>query len=168
MKYILIESLLLVIALIIQVIIWRIKVPERQTKCIIFINISVLMIFILFVYFFQLQNFFISNIYIFNFIIFHLITLMSYLITFSAIEADSPSLLILYLIYLKKTDGLLLEELYKILNDQVLIHTRINDLYAGNMAYKSNDRISLTSKGKFMAFMFYQYRKLLKLQNYGG
>ncbi len=167
MKYILIESLLLFISFVIQVIVWRIKVPKRQSKWIIFININILIVFLLIIAY-QFQTFFVSSIYIFNFIIFHLIALMSYLITFSAIEADSPSLLILYLIYLQKTDGLLRDDLYHLLNDQVLIHTRINDLLVGKMAFKSDDRIYLSGKGKVMAFMFHQYRRLLKLQNYGG
>jgi hypothetical protein len=159
--------LLFAIALILHFIIWRICLPKRQTKALTLIFFGVLFFGALlcfkctaairiFAYhppgsiseFFQLCLFF-------------SVLTVAYLITYSAVEADSPSLVIAMKIYAAGPTGLSKDTLERELNNAVLITPRIRDLVMDKMVESVGGRYRLKTKGIWMARLFGFYRKLM-------
>jgi hypothetical protein len=87
---------------------------------------------------------------------------LAYLITYSAIEADSPSLLIVIKIFEADSFGLSKESLEYELNNAVLIEPRINDLTRDKMAEFHEGKYRLRMKGILLARLFTFYRNMLK------
>jgi hypothetical protein len=155
---------LLIVSLLIQLIVWKIKVPKRQTKtvlCIFFlVMISGLLVIgaiadrlnILaiksFSEYFHVSLFFIS-------------LTLAYMITYSAIEVDSPSLVMINTIAKAGPEGLDQKLFIQMMNDDLLVKPRITDLLNDKMAYYNGDKYRLTLKGILFARLFVFYRKLL-------
>jgi hypothetical protein len=86
---------------------------------------------------------------------------LSYMITYSALEADSPTLVMVMTIEKAGQEGLDKKEFDSILNDDLLIKPRIRDLITDKMAYLDEEKYKLTSKGVLFARIFILYRRLL-------
>lgn len=89
--------------------------------------------------------------------------ILSYMITYTAIEADSPSLVITQKIQAAGRNGLPQDELAVFLSDERLIVPRVKDLVTDKMACVQAGRYRLTPKGRLMAEGFILYRSLLGL-----
>ena len=87
---------------------------------------------------------------------------LSYMITYSAFEADSPTLVMVMTIEKAGQGGLDKKEFIQRLNDDILIKPRIRDLITDKMAYLDGEKYRLTSKGVLFARIFILYRRLLK------
>ena len=87
---------------------------------------------------------------------------LAYMITYSAIEADSPSLLIIMKIYEAGSSGLSKEILYREMNDDILIRPRVNDLIVDKMADLQGKRYRLKIKGIYMARLFTFFRGVMR------
>jgi hypothetical protein len=87
----------------------------------------------------------------------------SYLITYTAIEADSPSLVITSAIASTDAVGLTQNELYRRLDDELLILPRVEDLVRDGWVRCEAGRYRLTGKGLMFARLFGAYRRLLGL-----
>lgn len=85
----------------------------------------------------------------------------AYVITYSAIEADSPSLLMVLEIRRAGKAGLPEGVLFAQLDDAVLIHPRLADLLRDRMAVLEEGRYRLTGKGRWMARLFAAQRRVL-------
>jgi len=94
--------------------------------------------------------------------IFHISLTLAYMITYSAIEADSPSLVMVMAIANSGPNGMDAKEFEATLNDDLLIRPRIMDLITDKMAYKEDGRYRLTKKGLLFANIFIYYRRLLR------
>jgi hypothetical protein len=92
---------------------------------------------------------------------FNISFILAYMITYSAIEVDSPSIVIIMKIYKFGSEGVEQEKLENIVNDDLLIKSRLKDLLIDKMAYLENGKFKLTSKGNLLANIFIYYRKLL-------
>lgn len=152
------------LAFVIHLIVWRIRVPKRQTKTLLQIFFAVLILGLLvlqntpsalgfspldsFAEYLHISLFFIS------------ITL-AYMITYSALEADSPSLVMIMTIARAGSDGLSKEAFEHSMNDDLLVKPRIRDLILDQMAYLEGDKYRVTVKGALFARIFIFYRKLL-------
>ncbi len=90
-----------------------------------------------------------------------------YIFNYPAIEADSPSLLIIQHIADAGSHGLAKEELYKMMTDDMLIKTRIMDLMKDGLVYKSGDIYRLTKKGNYTERVFIFYRRILNMPKGG-
>jgi len=88
---------------------------------------------------------------------------LAYMITYSAIEVDSPSLLIIRKISKVGPIGLTRDQLEYEMNDSVLIEPRINDMLLDRMAELREERYRLTMKGILMAHLFTFYRNLMRV-----
>ncbi len=89
--------------------------------------------------------------------------IFSWLITYSAIEADSPSLVILLAIDGKGPEGMPENDIYSSANDGILLKPRIKDLLTDRMARLENGKYLLTAKGRAMAALFKAQRTVLGL-----
>jgi len=159
--------ILFFIAFLCQIIIWKIHIPERQTKALVVLFFCILTIgllsLVIISHFYTITNWPVprtSSDYLHITLLFTSLTL-AYMITYSAIEVDSPSLLIILKISDKGTQGLDRKELEETMNDALLIMPRITDLLTDKMAYLEGDQYKLTRKGKIVAKIFIIYRKIL-------
>ena len=92
---------------------------------------------------------------------FYLSLLLAYMITYTALEADSPSLVMVMAISSAAPDGLDKTRFDQMMSDDTLIVPRIKDLVLDKMAYVDGEKYHLTPKGILMAQIFVFYRKLL-------
>lgn len=87
---------------------------------------------------------------------------LAYIVSYSAIEVDSPSLVILLNIAKSSSGGLSKEGLYGIMSDEMLVIPRITDLVNDKMVLIDKDKYSLSPKGVFFINIFIFFRGLLK------
>jgi len=165
--------LLILLSFLIHLIIWKIRLPKYQTKTLILIFFGT---FFISIFLFELfipanyqssqyvpQNFF-DYVHIF---LFFTSIMFAYLITYSAIEVDSPSLVITELIFDAGPGGLSKDALFTRLSDEVLVIPRINDLLRDNMIVSKGGKLNLTRKGKWFVMIFIFYRFLLNAKRGG-
>lgn len=159
-------SLMLLLSFIIHLVIWRIRRPLRQTIGILVIFLVVLLagiIFLLldFVSHDRRLNNLLNLCEVVQLILYYGSMTLAYMITYSAIEVDSPSLVIIRQISDSGPNGLTEEELLGSLDDSKLIMPRLSDLINDKMATFDNQKFVLTRKGKCLGFLFKIYRDLL-------
>lgn len=148
--------------------VWKIKLPARQTKVLLLILFgglaASLAVFVLFPAF-SLAGFAAPSgaaellavaLYVTSFI-------LAYMITYSAVEADSPTLVMIKTVADAGARGIAREDFFAVLNDAVLVEPRIRDLLTDRMAVLDGGRYSLTAKGRLFAAIFVNYRALLGL-----
>ena len=167
MLVLLYSLLLFSIAFIFHIVLWKVRLPKRQTKVLLQIFFGTLIIGILFL---SSISSFTSAVddftpqktseYIHVCLLFVSLTL-SYMITYSALEADSPTLVIVMTIEKEGQEGLDKKEFDRILNDDLLIKPRIKDIITDKMAYLDGEKYKLTPKGVLFARIFILYRRLL-------
>ena len=92
---------------------------------------------------------------------------LAYMITYSALEADSPSLVMVLKIAVAGDAGLPRQVFHEQLNDTLLVEPRLHDLVTDKMVVMDGQRYRLTAKGRWMAWLFIGFRNLLKLDKGG-
>ena len=93
---------------------------------------------------------------------------LAYMITYSAIEADSPTLLMIRTIAAAGDKGIARDDFFATLSDAVLVDPRLRDLITDRMAVLAEGKYRLTGKGRLFASIFTNYRALLGLGKGGG
>lgn len=145
------------VALFLHIGIWKICVPRNQVKIISLIFLGTLMV----------SGIFLSTIAHFSIPevlrtgIFFISLAFAYIATYPAIEADSPTLVMAVNIAGAGKMGLSKEKLQQLMNNDLLIRPRINDLLNAKMVYLDADKFRLTLKGIFLIRIFIFYRNLL-------
>ncbi len=91
----------------------------------------------------------------------------AYMITYSAIEVDSPSLLITLAIGRAGPDGIDEKEFKTRMTDDRLTRPRLQDLITDRMTHFDGQRYVLTKKGIIIAKVFVAYRRILNLEKGG-
>jgi hypothetical protein len=165
--------LLFLAAFFIHFVIWKIHLPEKnQTVVLLKVFFGV---FIFGIILFETT----SNLSIFGIkppgafleyvqlFLLHSSLTLAYIVSYSAIEVDSPSLYMILAIAKASGEGLAEEKLYFFLNDAYLVLPRIKDLAEDAMIYTEGGRYKLTSKGIFLARLFIMCRKILNLPKGG-
>lgn len=92
---------------------------------------------------------------------FYVALVFAYITTYSAVEVDSPSLLIVLKIAEAGARGLRHEELLKALGDDVVVLPRLADLARGGMVTPAADKFFISAKGRFFCGIFVLFRRLL-------
>jgi hypothetical protein len=85
----------------------------------------------------------------------------AYVMTYPAIEVESPTLVIIQAISRRGPEGLARAELFEQLNGSVLVAPRIEDLLGERLAVRDGDRIRSTDRGRLLARVFIVWRALL-------
>lgn len=88
---------------------------------------------------------------------------LSYMITYSAVEADSPSLVMALAVRGAGPSGLSIDDFHARLDETVLLEPRMRDLVRDGLCRLEGHRYSLTPKGWRMARIFLLHRRLLGL-----
>lgn len=102
-----------------------------------------------------------------NFALLYTAMALSYMITYSAVQADSPTMAILLQMEQAGARGCGREEILAQLNDAVLILPRLDDLVIGHLVVRSDDRYTITERGSLLARIYMFYRTLLKMRKGG-
>lgn len=89
---------------------------------------------------------------------------LSYVTTYSAVQADSPTMTILLLIERAGAAGCTRDELRARLNDRVLVIPRLDDLAAGNLVRFDRGRYVVTPRGIAMTAPHVVFRRWLKME----
>lgn len=83
--------------------------------------------------------------------------------TYSGIEVDSPSLVILLAIGEKNKSGIKKETLMAHFTDERLLRPRLNDLLIDQKIYLAHGRYHITARGIALLSPILIYRKLAKI-----
>lgn len=141
-------------ALAVHLIVWRVRFPRRNR---IFILVNIFF-WTLVAGIIMLRNF---SGYA-DYIVLYGSLAAAYIVSYPAMEADSPSLAIVSNIAKAGRSGLDKSELYKVMTDETQVVARIDDLLDDGLVRADSDRYTLTSKGLFLANVFGRFRNLLK------
>ncbi len=149
-----------------HLIVWKIRLPKRQTKVMLLMFFGTLIAGSAFLWThpaFSLLGFDAPAVwteYARIALLFTAFTL-AYMITYSGLEADSPSLVMVLSIARAGPEGLSKDVFYQQMTDDILIKPRVRDLLTDHMAYLDGDTYRLTSKGILLARIFVTYRNIL-------
>ena len=163
------------ISLLLHIVIWRFSIPKNQRRrvlLIIFLSILILGMIIIHFVDIRIGLFKINNpllmVNIIHIVLLYMALTLAYIVTYSGIEVDSPSLVIIHIISENDKEGIPLSQLYNYLNDDILVKPRVDDLIKDDMAIKVDDKYFTTYKGANMARLFNLYRKILNVSESGG
>jgi hypothetical protein len=147
-----------------HLVLWKIRLPKRQSRALMCIFFGVLAAglgaFALMPASRALPASLPSFLHI---ALFHTAMTLAYVITYSALEADSPSLLIVLRVAQAGGKGVSAEELRRELNDAVLVRPRLADLVRDGLAVVRDGRFHVTPKGRALARVFVLFRGALRL-----
>lgn len=161
-------SLLFGLSFFLHFIVWRIHVPKRQAKVVFLLFVGALCYgsFIFWKYDEKLSIFGLHPpgdlAQFLRFWVYYLSLTLAYMITYSAIEADSPSLIITMKIAEAGRSGLTKEGLEYSIDDDTLIEPRLKDLLTDKMAELHEGKYRLRMKGIIIAQLFRFYREIMR------
>lgn len=92
---------------------------------------------------------------------------LAYLTTYSAVQADSPTMTILLRLAEAGPRGLTRSELLAELNDRVLVLPRLQDLTSGRLARREGARYVMAPRALALVRTHMAYRRLLALERGG-
>jgi len=152
-------------AFIIQIIWWRIHLPRYQTKTVIGIFIGLLVLVLGFLFFGRPDIGPLAPMSLWQYLhisILNISLLCAWVITYSAFEADSPTLVMVARLLKAGPKGVSEKDLLDSMSDEVLLVPRVNDLIRDHLAtLDDKGRYHLTGKGHLFLTLVYGYRKLL-------
>lgn len=157
---------MLALAFVLHLVVWKIRLPKRQIKVMLLMFFATLIAGSVFLWanpafallgvaapagwaeFFRIA------------LMFTAFTL-AYMITYTGLEADSPSLVMVLNIAQAGPEGLSKEAFFQQMTDDVLIKPRVRDLLTDQMAVLDGETYRLTPKGVLLARIFVTYRSIL-------
>jgi hypothetical protein len=161
---------LLVVA---HIVVWRVRRPAQQYTKLAILSLAVLTASVGSFYVIQTLSadsigfLPIAPFDYFNLSILYAAFFLSYLTTYSAVQADSPTMAMLLRIEEAGDEGLTLDELLAQLDDAVLVLPRIEDLVAGDLVRLHGGQYVIRSSGAFLASVHLFYRGLLNMEKGG-
>jgi len=152
-------SLLFVLAFLLHLAVWRLHYPRNPIKTLVLLFGTVALAGIIFLSFYVSYTVVqYAHIALFFFSLF-----ICYLITYSAIEADSPSLVIVLRVARSGKQGLLSEGIKESLGNKLLIEPRLKDLVEAGLVDLSGSTYKINAKGRLFLAPFIIYRNFLGL-----
>lgn len=151
-------------AFLIHLLIWRIRIPKGQTRALALLFLICLILSFILLREAGQQISAAEYLYI---ALFFLSLATFYIAVYSAIEADSPSLVMVMNIYKAGDKGLSRDELLHATTDDLLVRPRTRDLLSAKMVRLEQDKYWLTGRGRLFIRVFIFYRNLLNLEKGG-
>ncbi len=152
------ETIIFFFAFLVHLLIWRSGLPKKNHTLLllnIFFGIFIASIFLKVVLLPKPADYW-------RLFLLHSSLTLAYIATYSAIEVDSPSLVILLNIAQSSSGGLSKERLYAIMPNETIVVPRITDLVNDKMVFIDKDKYKLSPKGVFLISVFIFFRELLK------
>ncbi len=141
------------IAMLVHLAIWRIRLPKKNR---VFVLVNV------FFWTLVLGVILLEGISSYtDYIVLYCCLAAAYIVSYPAMEADSPSLEIVRNIAKAGASGLEKRELYSTMTDEKLVVARVEDLLNDGLARLDSGKYMLTPKGRFLAGVFVWFRGLL-------
>ncbi len=84
-----------------------------------------------------------------------------YVMTYPAIEVESPTLVMIQAIARRGDEGLARATLFEQLNDEVLVAPRVRDLLSEGLAVERDGRLHLSARGHRLVNLFFIWRRVL-------
>lgn len=172
MKTLLWGNLVFFSSFLLHLVIWKTKLPKRQTKAILFILFGGLALALCGFVLYPSFSFFSVPVprgpELLSVALYVTAFTLAYMITYSAIEADSPTLVMIRTIAAAGDKGIARDDFFATLSDAVLVDPRLQDLITDRMAVLAEGQYRLTAKGRLFASIFTNYRSLLGLGKGGG
>lgn len=155
---------------LLQILIWRIRLPRRQTRAIFIIFLMVLAAFAAFQILihgeqsrFELSPF--ESLYV---IFVYISVLPAYIILYTMIEGESPSSLMLLALRASGSRGVTQKDFEAIITDEVLIWPRVRALEAGRHIILRDGRYLITPGGVRYMHTFMAPRYIMGHHQHGG
>ena len=128
----------------------QVKLSQNPTVILLFIFISVLCIGLIGAYFLNKKYSFLPNGIWQNLhvIIFYVPVMLSYIITYLALEDDSPTMTIVRFVEQAKGEGRTIKQIRQIISDEALILPRIDTMFKDGWVEFRDDKYYITVKGK--------------------
>lgn len=158
MKVLIFNLIFFPLALFIQLAIWKIKTPKNQVATLSLIFFSVFILGMIFCsHLFALQSLpeYLQAIFAYASLF------LAYLITFSAIEVDSPSMLIINIINMAKERGVTREQLISAMSNDRLLKPRLIELNKARLIYKDKQKYKISFLGSAFIRLFIFYRNMI-------
>lgn len=162
------------LSLLVQLVIWKVRVPARQTMSLLYIFFGIMVLGVAYLCVSTRLGLPFSGFapsgtaqYL-QLLLFLVAVALGYTIAYSGIEADSPSLVMVLEVADAGPGGLSEEVFYERLDDEVLVAPRVRDLFRDRHVYKDGEVIRLTGKGRRFIGIFIMFRKILGAPLRGG
>ena len=159
---------LFAVALLLHIMVWRIHVPSRQAGALIAVNLVVAILGFGALYASRSKGIELSGAKLLLAIEVFGSLAAIYLILFSAVEANSPTLTILNLIHANGSQGISDERLRLEMSQYSFVPSRINQLLQDGMVIETSDGLRLRSRGRLLISFILFYRSLLNRNFAGG
>ena len=165
MPILFVGALLSIVPVLLHWLVWRVYLPHRQTRAIVLIFLAVDALLLLGL---AQQQGSLSGapgapallVYL-HIGLFMFALLCCYVITYTALEADSPTIVMVKMLDEAGPDGLPVETFLARLDDNVLVLPRIRDLERDHMVRVVGGRYHMTPKGRYMALTFNTFARIL-------
>lgn len=156
-------------AFLVHWLVWRIHIPRRQSASILLILLAMLPVGLAALAFVPAGQAWAPQGFweYLHVAIFHVAMTLAYVVAYSALEDRSPSMTILVHVANAKGAGRTREELVAILQGRRPVERRFEALIRDKMVDEVDGVYQLTSKGKQWAWVFLQWRRLLKMDKGG-
>lgn len=158
---------LFILAFMVHLVIWKIKVPERQKTALLVTFVAVLVSGLIGLklgnYFYPAQFFWTPNnlIEYLHIGLFLLSLLFFYVSLYTVVEADSPSLKTIVRVYETREAGVTLDKLIEYFNGERFLRSRLHHLIKDGMLSYDGQHYTLTATGtNFLGVCIY-WRKIL-------
>jgi len=152
-------SLLFAVAFLLHLALWRMHYPRNPIKTLVLLFGTVAAAGIIFLSLFASYTA-VQYVHIF---MFFFSLFFCYLITYSAIEADSPSLVIILEVARCGKEGLAVGQLKESLGNDLLIEPRLKELVESGLVDLKGSTYKINGKGRAFFTPFIIYRKFLGL-----
>jgi len=157
-------ALLSVLPFVLQWALWRVYLPRRQTRAIVLLTLATDAATLLALAWAQGSLAGAPGsppplVYL-HIGLFMFAMLCAYVITYSALEADSPTLVMVKMLHEARPGGLEKEKFLARLGNDVLVLPRVRDLVRDRMAEVLEGRYVLTPKGRLMAWGFNLFARI--------
>ena len=166
MKVLVCGLMLFVLSIIIQLVVLRIRLPKRQMTVLFNVFLAVLFLGVLCNYLLQYSGLIVayeplSIAEVVHTALFFISMVLAYLLAYSAVEADSPSLLITMTIYKAGAEGIEEDRLMKTLDMDRFFDSRVTRLVEDKMIESSDGRYRIAPKGRLAMNIVIGYRKFM-------
>lgn len=168
MGILIVATLTIAVAFAIHLALWKIRLPRKQTRGILIIFFGILAVTVVSLPW--LSGHFPAlglsqpvglPVYL-HLICFVTAMTLAYMITYSAVEVDSPSLIMVHAISRAGAAGLPVTEFDKSMTDALLVEPRIKDTLRDDLVRLDGELYRLTPKGERMARLFILHRTILR------
>lgn len=171
MTILLLGILSFLVGLVVHILVWRIRPPEKSavSLSVIFflsVNLSIAITYGLAIGSEPATEMFryladLSFVQVIHCAFVGLSLSAGYIMSYPAVEVDSPSFLIVEVVDDAGEKGIARSKLEEVLGNQVLVYPRIVDMLNEDLAILKDGRIFLTGKGKGMNALFATWRRFL-------